>query len=204
MNKNELADHYAQLIEPILPLAKKAFGPRNYKSEFHVASREYTRLLVKFSAEGGSLLLLAKRLDVAYAGLRRRVVMSDVSVATLKPEKRIKSTEEEMIACMFRVLIAKGTGVDAYHDQLAEEYHAGISLSNLAKKLKLSSAAPLYYGVQRSIQKKAVKSEHIQINESIHISAPEVPVISVTAEFHMAIPNETPLAEAVEEIDLMF
>jgi hypothetical protein len=51
------------------------------------------------------------------------------------------------------VLNAKAQNVDAYHDQLAEEYRNGISLSNLAKEMGLSSAAPLYYGVQRSIQR---------------------------------------------------
>jgi hypothetical protein len=48
---------------------------------------------------------------------------------------------------------AKARDVDTYHDQLAEEYKSGISLSNLAKEMGLSSAAPLYYGVQRSLQR---------------------------------------------------
>ena len=47
----------------------------------------------------------------------------------------------------------KQKSVDDYHDQLAKEYQAGISLSNLAKAMGLSSAAPLYYGVQRSLQR---------------------------------------------------
>lgn len=148
---NELVEEYAQRIQPILATAKKAYGARNQDTEAHQASREYTRLLSEFRNRGGSLPLLAKRLNVAYAGVRRRVVMSEISVSALKPEFRLKG--EAVKEAANRVRIAKQKDTDAYHDQLAQEYKAGISLSNLAKELGLSSAAPLYYGVQRSIQR---------------------------------------------------
>jgi hypothetical protein len=148
---NELVEQYAQLIQPIIGEAKKAYGARNQNSPAHQASREYTRLLVEFRSKGGSLPLLAKRLNVAYAGVRRRVVMNEISVSNIKPSKRIKGEVVKLAAD--RVRSAKKQGTDQYHDQLAEEYKSGISLSNLAKELGLSSAAPLYYGVQRSLQR---------------------------------------------------
>jgi hypothetical protein len=148
---NELVEQYAQLIQPILSEAKKAYGARNQSSPAHQASREYTRLLVEFRGKGGSLPLLAKRLNVAYAGVRRRVVMNEISVSNIKPSKRIKGEVVKQAA--ERIRSAKESGTDQYHDQLAEEYKSGISLSNLAKELGLSSAAPLYYGVQRSLQR---------------------------------------------------
>jgi hypothetical protein len=149
---NELVEEYAKMIAPILSQAKRAYGARNQASPAHQASREYTRLLTEFYNKGGSLPLLAKKLEVAYAGVRRRVVMSDVSVSAYRPKIRIKN--QDIKAAATRVRDARQKDGDLYHDQLAEEYQAGISLSNLAKELGLSSAAPLYYGVQRSLQRK--------------------------------------------------
>jgi hypothetical protein len=147
----ELVEEYAVMIEPILPIAKKAYGSRSQDTPAHSASREYTRLLTEFHSKGGSLPLLAKRLHVAYAGVRRRVVMDNISVSASKPKIRIK--DQDIKGAALRVMRAKARDVDTYHDQLAEEYKAGISLSNLAKEMGLSSAAPLYYGVQRSLQR---------------------------------------------------
>jgi len=147
----ELIEEYAVKIEPILPIAKKAYGSRTQDTPAHSASREYTRLLTEFHSKGGSLPLLAKRLHVAYAGVRRRVVMDNISVSASKPKIRIK--DQDIKGAALRVMRAKARDVDTYHDQLAEEYKAGISLSNLAKEMGLSSAAPLYYGVQRSLQR---------------------------------------------------
>lgn len=148
----ELVNEYKAKIEPLLPLAKKAYGSRDQDTPRHRASREYTRLLTEFHEKGGSLPTLAKELDVAYAGLRRRVVMQNVSVAKVRPKARAKS--EELSGALARVKEAKAQSVDQYHDQLATEYEAGISLAALARSLGLSSAAPLYYGVQRSIQRR--------------------------------------------------
>ena len=148
----ELVEEYALKIEPILPVAKKAYGARNQDSPNHDASREYTRLLSEFQSRGGSLPMLAKRIGVAYAGVRRRVVMRDVSVSKVKPRVRI-TDRDSVVAATKRIQEAKNKGVDQYHDQLAEEYRKGVSLSNIAKELGLSGAAPLYYGVQRSLQR---------------------------------------------------
>lgn len=148
---NELIEEYAARIEPILSMAKKAYGSRSQSTPAHEASREYTRLLKEFHARGGSLPKLANRLDVAYAGVRRRVVMSDVVVSSIRPKTRVK--DQDIKAAANRVRLAKHHNRERYHDQLADEYRSGISLANLAAELGLSSAAPLYYGVQRSIQR---------------------------------------------------
>jgi hypothetical protein len=149
----DLISEYRTKIEPILPMAKKAYGSREQTTPAHEASREYTRLLTEFHDKGGSLPKLAKALHVAYAGMRRRVVMQDVSVSSVKP--RVRAKTEDLTDSMIRVKAAKAMGVDEYHDQLAAEYEAGVSLSMLARSMGLSSAAPLYYGVQRSLQRRA-------------------------------------------------
>jgi hypothetical protein len=150
---SDLLLEYAEKIRPILPLAKKAYGSRNQNSPEHDASRQYTDYLIEYKEKGGSLPQLAKTLDVAYPGLRRRVIMQGVNVASIKPKNR--ATHQENIDAADRVKTAKLIGVDQYHDQLAQEYRNGVSLSVLARELGLSSAAPLYYGVQSSLKRNA-------------------------------------------------
>jgi hypothetical protein len=152
MNDN-LVREYKEKIEPILPLAKKAYGSRKQKTPAHEASRKYTELLSEFQSKGGSLPELARELNVAYAGVRRRVVMKNVAVASVRPKVRILDQESVILAAE-RVKKSKENGVSSYHDQLAKEYENGIPMSGLARGLGLSSAAPLYYGIQRSLQRK--------------------------------------------------
>lgn len=148
----DLVAQYKDKIEPLFPLAKKAYGSRSQNTPAHKASREYTRLLVEFYSLGGSLPELAKALKVAYPGLRRRVVMESVSISNIKPQK--KANKSELPSAVERVKIARQSGdVSNYHKQLAEEYKSGFSLQDIAKGLGLGSAAPLYYGAQRSLQK---------------------------------------------------
>jgi hypothetical protein len=148
----DLVAQYKAKIEPLFPLAKKAYGSRSQNTPAHKASREYTRLLVEFYSMGGSLPELAKALKVAYPGLRRRVVMESVSISNIKPQK--KANKSELPSAVERVKIARQSGdVSNYHKQLAEEYKSGFSLQDIAKGLGLGSAAPLYYGAQRSLQK---------------------------------------------------
>jgi hypothetical protein len=151
---NDLTAQYVKKIKPILPLAKKAYGLRTQNTPSHKASREYTNLLIEYYDKGGSLTQLAEELDVAYAGLRRRIIMKNVAVESVKPKRNIKYSEKDIIASAKRVEKAREHSVEMYHDQLTEEYKNGIPLSILAKEIGLSSAAPLYYGIQRSLQRR--------------------------------------------------
>lgn len=149
----ELVQEYKNKIEPILPAAKRANGSRKKVTPEHDASRQYTELLVEYRDKGGSLPKLAESLGVAYSGVRRRVVMSNVSVENLKPVTKVSVNAEDIRYAVQRVTQAKSEGMHEYHDQLAVEYMNGIPLATLAKAIGLSGAAPLYYGVQRSIQR---------------------------------------------------
>jgi hypothetical protein len=155
---DKLVEKYRLLIEPLLGLAKKAYGSRNQDTPAHKASREYTRLLVEFQSLGGSLPDLAKALNVAYPGLRRRVIMSTVAIADIKPKR--KANKAGISDAVQRVKEAKQQSAAAYHIQLAIEYQNGYSLQDIAKGLGLSSAAPLYYGAQRALQKKHIWPNH--------------------------------------------
>lgn len=148
-----LLEEYKTKIEPLLSSAKKANGSRKKSTPEHDASRRYTELLVEYRDKGGSLPRLAEALGVAYSGIRRRVVMSQVSVDEIKPTRKVALTEEDITQAVDRVKQARAQGISVYHDQLAEEYRNGIPLATLARRLGLSGAAPLYYGIQRSIQR---------------------------------------------------
>lgn len=148
-----LIEEYKAKIDPILPLAKRANGSRKKVTPEHEASRQYTELLIEFRDKGGSLPALAEALGVAYSGIRRRVVMNNVSVDAIKPTARLLMNEADLQEAATRVKQAKTISVSAYHDQLAEEYRRGVPLAVLARYLGLSGAAPLYYAVQRSIQR---------------------------------------------------
>lgn len=143
-----LLDRYEALIRPHLELAKRAYGSRDTVSPQHDASREYTRLLVEFYNAGGSLLEMAKRLGVQYAGVRRRVVNADVPASSHRARKRFEP--EVYDAAVAEILAVKESGnTYAYHLTLYKHYERGLSLTTIAKLMGMSSANPLYYGINR-------------------------------------------------------
>jgi hypothetical protein len=147
--EDELLDNYVAKIKPVLDLAKRAYGSRATESPQHEASRQYTKLLVEFYEQGGSLLRISKALGVTYAGVRRRV--TTYSVPANASRIRSKATPEEVQSAAERIKVAKLVSVPAYHEALRHEYEDNkISLNKLAKALGLSSSNPLYYGVART------------------------------------------------------
>jgi hypothetical protein len=147
--KDELLKQYAPRLAELLPLARKAYGSRDTVSPQHDASREYTKLLVEFYHKGGSLLQMAKTLEVTYAGIRRRVITDDIP--SPKTRSRSKATPEQIVAAVVRIKEAKTHGTESYHDAIRYEYETnGVSLAKIAKSLGLSSANPLYYAVART------------------------------------------------------
>lgn len=158
MNRQDtLVKDYTKKIKPLLKMATSARGSKNRDTPQHEASRQYTALLVEYLNKSGSLPKLAESLGVSYAGLRRRVTLNNVSISDLNPTRK-KASQDEISKAAIRVLKAKMIGLDEYHDQLAIEYQNGISLNKLAEVLGISSASPLYYGVNRSIQKHKLAS----------------------------------------------
>jgi len=146
---DKLLSDYKKKIEPILPLAKKAFGSRLHTTPAHDASRKYTALLKEYYEKGGSLVAMANELGVAYAGIRRRVLTAGIDA--LPSRKRSSLTEAQTEKGIERIKKAKAKSPEAYHSALQAEYEKGISLAKVAKALGISSSQPLYYGVQRSL-----------------------------------------------------
>lgn len=147
--KDELLNEYAELMEPLLPLAKKAYGSRATASPQHDASREYTRLLVEFYSKGGSLLQLAEQLKVTYAGIRRRIITAEIPA---QPKGKTSKATDSMIAIRAEDLkTIQATGdTEKYHEAIYHIYEVEkISLAKIAKAMGLSSANPLYYAVAK-------------------------------------------------------
>lgn len=142
---DDLLEEYKSKIEPLLPMAKKAYGSRSNESPEHQASRQYTQLLTEYYAKGGSLVAMANELGVVYAGLRRRVTTADLPVREARSRSRMDQPEVD--AAVERIKAAKAKGVEEYHAQIAEEYDNGISLARVAAGLGISGSGPLYYAV---------------------------------------------------------
>jgi hypothetical protein len=144
-----LLDEYAEKIRPLLPLATKAYGRRDQDTPAHKASREYTNLLCEFHRRSGSLQKLAEKVGVSYSGMRRRVHTANIPPLR-SPRKASKDTINVSMVehAADRVRQAKITSVEKYHEQLFNEFNAGVPMNMLARELGISNAAPLYYGVQ--------------------------------------------------------
>jgi len=153
--EHSILAEYAERIRPLLPLARRAYGSRDQLTPAHVASREYTRLLVEFKERNGSLIDIAKELGVSYSGIRRRVFTADVPSVKTSRKLRGKISIEDIEHSATRVRSSRVQGSEDYHKQLYEEFMSGIPMNMLAKKLGISNAAPLYYGVQRHYKRLA-------------------------------------------------
>lgn len=148
-------DAYAARIRPLLPLATQAYGRRDTISPAHDASREYTKILCEYVAEGGSLPKLADSLGVAYAGLRRRVTNAQLPPVPRVERKRY--SDEEYTHVTEELTRLRASGTDQYHDRLLELQENGYSFTRITRELGLKSGYPLYYGADRARARRDTK-----------------------------------------------
>ena len=148
--KVELLNQYVQFLAPLKDAAEQAYGARDTDSSAHEASRIYTSYLKEYADKGGSLIYMAKALDVTYPALRRRVMTAELK--PLDRHHRSKSTVEQYAFAVATLTpLREGAGTtEEYHDALLETYNKGLSINRLAKELGLKSAYPLYYGINKA------------------------------------------------------
>ena len=139
---------YAVRIRPLLDDAKKAYGSRDTVSPQHDASREYTKILVEYCDEDGSLPKLADTLGVSYAGMRRRV--NNATLPPVPKVKRVQYSDAEYVTIIEEIRDCQVVGTDCYHDKLLSVKEAGYSFSRIARDMQLSSTYTLYYGSDRA------------------------------------------------------
>lgn len=159
--KDLLIEEYVEKIAPLLSLARRAYGSRDQDTPAHEASREYTRLLVEFNERGGSLAVLAQNLGVSYSGVRRRVFTSDVPTVKRTRSPLGKVSTGMIDEAVHRVQTAKNISTGEYHRALYEEFQAGIPMNVLARRLGISNAAPLYYGIQAHEKRTAAAARFL-------------------------------------------
>lgn len=157
--KQELLEKYTELCQPLVSLAKRAYGPKDQDTPAHAASREYTRLLSEFNTLGGSLTAISKELGVSYSGIRRRVFTADVPSVRRTRSPRGHITAEMVADAATRVRDARDHSTSEYHRQLHAEFTAGIPMNMLARQLGISNAAPLYYGINSHEKRNALRPE---------------------------------------------
>lgn len=147
MTNDELVEKYADLIAPLLPLAQKAYGSKDQDTPQHVASRAYTKYLCEFYEAGGSLLDLSRKLGVNYSGMRRRITNASLPPRKDRPEDVY--TAVDYMTATDAIIAAKSGGTDKYHRTIKHYYDLGFSMKKLAEGMGLSSANPLYFGVNQ-------------------------------------------------------
>ncbi len=138
----ELVDTYAQQIELLIPLAKKAYGSARAGSPPREASDRYNQLLLEYVAAGGNVKRLAERLGVAYSTLARRlrVARSDVKLgAEPFTTRQWGSRDEDVVAaCAVQVQNARNEGPEEYRKAVINVHSRGVSLYAVAKKMGIS------------------------------------------------------------------
>jgi hypothetical protein len=153
LSDDQLIELYAEKIRPILSLAQRAYGSRMQDTPAHVASREYTRLLLEYTRLGGNLVQLAAAVGTTYGAMRRRVVTASAPPTNRTPGRRVVNAQTE--AAVARLRAARKEGINAFHEQLAAEYDDGASLSAISASLGIKGSASLYYGMQRARSRAA-------------------------------------------------
>jgi hypothetical protein len=148
IEKQEILNRYITQFRKLAPDAQKAYGSRATASKNHDTSREYTELLVQYTKERGSLLMLAKELNITYPALRRRVMTADI--APLERANRSKALPHEYAIASESLQKLKKVSSKTYHDGIKECYDRGLSLNTLATYMGLKSAYPLYYGLNNA------------------------------------------------------
>ena len=157
--KVELLNEYVLYLAPLKDAASQAFGARDTKSAAHDASRIYTNHLKEYSEKGGSLMMMAKALDVTYPALRRRVMTADGAPLD-RHHRSIATAEQYAFAVQTLTPLREGVGTtEQYHDALLKFYNEDISINRLAKELGLKSAYPLYYGINKARMRQEESSK---------------------------------------------
>jgi hypothetical protein len=144
----ELLTEYFTVLAPLAPTAAQAFGSRATASPEHTVSHKFTTLLTEYHTKGGSLILMAKALNITYPALRRRVMTAEL--APLPRGRRSKATALEYQNAISELAEARSISSATYHKAIKAVYDRGVSLNKLAGQMGLKSAYPLYYGLSKA------------------------------------------------------
>ena len=154
---DELAREYAELIKPLMPLARKAYGQQKQGTTARTASDAVNALLLEYDGQGGNVTQLAEELEgvIGLAGLRRRlrVARAGTPLGQVTDRSFRGNRDPEAIhAAAERIRAAQGT--DMYGVEIRLAYDAGLALSALAEELEVS-----YYTAWSSMSTSAAAAK---------------------------------------------
>ena len=155
--KIALVNKFERDAKALTQVAQKAYGSRATESYAHDVSRAFTELLVRYTNEGGSLIMLGERIGMTYPALRRRVMTADVAPLPRSTRSTAEASEYPPVA--ERLNMIKKVSTFAYHSAIKEAYDKGLSLNKLATYMGLKSAYPLYYGLNKVRMRDLPKQE---------------------------------------------
>ena len=144
----ELLTEYFIVLAPLAPTAAQAFGSRSTASPEHAVSQKFTALVTEYYTKGGSLLLMAKALNITYPALRRRVMTA--GLAPLPRGRRSRASALDYQTAISELAEARSVSSATYHTAIKAVYDRGVSLNKLASQMGLKSAYPLYYGLSKA------------------------------------------------------
>jgi len=146
--KLELLDEYYALLAPLAHDAGLAVGSRATDTDVHDSSRKFTTILTEYATKGGSLNMMADSLNLTYSALRRRVMTSELTPLPRSTKSTAPLYMYEAASLMLASERQKGS--KQYHVAIKRCYDSGLSLNKLARYVGLTSAYPLYYGLNKA------------------------------------------------------
>lgn len=141
----QLVEEYADLLRPLLPIARKAYGTQGPNSSARLASRRVNELLLEYVDEkGGNVTHLANALGtemISLPGLRRRLRSARAGNSlgdTPTSKKRGSKDPARVAAAAERIKVARDTGTSEYGAEVRKVYDEGVSLTAVAREMGIS------------------------------------------------------------------
>lgn len=144
------ASEIADLIRPLLPLAKKAYGSQAPDSDPRKASEEINAYILFYVERGGRIPELAQHLegDISLSGLRRRVrIARGADTSAYEGQEQVvgrvsrprgKKDPESVSEAVRSIQEARKQGGRVYGDAVRRAYDDGISLKAIADQIGIS------------------------------------------------------------------
>ena len=161
MQTLDLTEQYAELIRPLIPLAKRAYGSAAVDSPQREASDKYNRLLLEYRGRGGNITSLARELGIPDVTLRRRIRVARSGVVlgehTLVARGRGRR-DDTLIEETVKLLEEAGNDRNRRRAVIQQAHELNLSLYALATRLGVSYYS-LYATLRSPMQEPRVNSD---------------------------------------------
>lgn len=144
----QLVEEYTQLIAPLLPLARRAYGTQQQGSPTRVASDKVNALILDYvDDKGGNITHLGEALrqhGLGYDAVRRRLraarsghVLGQNPITITGRSRGSRDPSRVAVACA-DIALARDLSPKEYGEAITRWYSSGISLAAIASGLNVS------------------------------------------------------------------